>query len=93
MIPKNTVWTGHEYAPCDFYAKESPALMECVTTGNTPYHFNLHVADVGHTLVVGPTGAGKSTFLATIVAQALGIKTPQYLYLIRVCLCLHFARH
>lgn len=70
LIPKNTVWTGHEYAPCDFYAKESPALMECVTTGNTPYHFNLHVADVGHTLVVGPTGAGKSTFLATIIAQA-----------------------
>lgn len=70
LIPKNTIWTGREYAPCDFYPKQSPALMECVTTGNTPYHFNLHVADVGHTLVAGPTGAGKSTFLATVVAQA-----------------------
>ncbi len=74
LIPKNTVWTGHEHAPCNFYPNESPALMECVTTGNTPYHFNLHVADVGHTLVVGPTGAGKSTFLATIVSQAFRYK-------------------
>lgn len=74
LIPKNTVWTGKEYAPCDFYPKQSPALMECVTTGNTPYHFNLHVADVGHTLVAGPTGAGKSTFLATVVAQAFRYK-------------------
>lgn len=74
LIPKNSVWTGREFAPCEFYPKGSPALMECVTTGNTPYHFNLHVADVGHTLVVGPTGAGKSTLLATIVAQAFRYK-------------------
>src|SRR5690606_19476725 len=30
---------------------------------------NLHVDDVGHTLVFGPTGSGKSTLLALIAAQ------------------------
>ena len=30
------------------------------TEGSTPFRFSLHVGDVGHTLVVGPTGAGKS---------------------------------
>jgi type IV secretion system protein VirB4 len=39
------------------------------TSGNTPFRLNLHVGDVGHTAVVGPTGAGKSTFLALLAAQ------------------------
>ena len=30
----------------------------------TPFRLDLHVGDVGHTLVVGPTGAGKSVLLA-----------------------------
>lgn len=70
LIPKNTIWTGHEFNPCDFYGTEAPALLEAVTVGNTPYHLNVHVDDVGHTLIIGPTGAGKSTLLATIAAQA-----------------------
>ena len=70
LIPKHTVWTGLENAPCDKFPTQSPCLMECVTTGNTPYHLNLHVKDVGHTLIVGPTGAGKSTLLCMIAAQA-----------------------
>lgn len=74
LIPKHTVWTGYENAPCDKFPKESPCLIECVTTGNTPYHLNLHVKDVGHTLIVGPTGAGKSTLLCMIAAQAFRYK-------------------
>lgn len=70
LIPKHSLWTGYEKAPCDKYPPESPALMECVTKGNTPYHLNLHVKDVGHTLIIGPTGAGKSTLLCMIAAQA-----------------------
>lgn len=69
FLPKHTVWTGKEYAPCNLYPPNSPALLEGVTTGNTPYHLNLHVEDVGHTIIIGPTGAGKSTLLATLVAQ------------------------
>ena len=44
------------------------ALAVFETRHQTPYAFNLHVDDVGHTLVLGATGSGKSfllNFLAT----------------------------
>jgi type IV secretion system protein VirB4 len=45
--------------------------MHAATTGATPFRINLHVADVGHALVFGPTGAGKSVLLCMIALQAL----------------------
>lgn len=69
LIPTSTVWTGQVNAPCPMYPKGSPALMSCVTTGSTPFRLNLHVGDLGHTFMFGPTGAGKSTHLAIIAAQ------------------------
>ena len=69
MLPTNTIWTGSDHAPCPLYPEGSPALMYCVTTGNSPFRLNLHVRDLGHTLMIGPTGSGKSTALALIAAQ------------------------
>lgn len=71
LIPTSTIWTGLNYAPCDKYPPNSPALMSCITHGRTPFRLNLHVRDVGHTLIFGPTGAGKSTLLALLAAQLL----------------------
>lgn len=68
LIPLNSVWSGSSAAPCPFYPPGSPPLMQ-VASGSTPFRLNLHVDDVGHTLVFGPTGSGKSTLLALIVAQ------------------------
>ena len=39
------------------------------TRGSTPFRLDLFVGDVGHTLIVGPTGAGKSVLLATLALQ------------------------
>jgi type IV secretory pathway VirB4 component len=50
---------------------DGPPLMMTATDGATPFRLNLHVGDVGHTLIVGPTGAGKSVLLATLAAQWL----------------------
>src|SRR5260370_35898556 len=43
--------------------------MHCVTTGSSPFRLNLHVRDLGHTMMFGPTASGKSTHLALILAQ------------------------
>ncbi len=43
--------------------------MHCITQGSTPFRLNLHVGDIGHTFMFGPTGAGKSTHLGLIAAQ------------------------
>lgn len=69
LLPVNTIWTGKETAPCPMYPPNSPPLMHCVTQGATPFRLNLHVRDLGHTFMFGPTGAGKSTHLALIAAQ------------------------
>jgi type IV secretion system protein VirB4 len=68
LVPLNAIWSGQAVAPCPFYPEGSPPLMQ-VASGSTPFNFNLHVDDVGHTLIFGPTGSGKSTLLALIAAQ------------------------
>ncbi|MCK1604100.1 conjugal transfer protein TrbE [Bradyrhizobium sp. 166] len=65
MIPMSAVWAG-EARDLHFGA---PPLMFGKTEGSTPFRFSLHVGDVGHTLVVGPTGAGKSVLLALMAMQ------------------------
>ena len=71
LLPTSSIWTGKSEAPCPFYPPMSPPLMHCVTAGNSPFRLNLHVRDVGHTMMFGPTGTGKSAHLALMVAQLL----------------------
>lgn len=65
MIPLSAVWAGEAR---DHHFK-APPLLFGKTEGSTPFRFALHVGDVGHTLVVGPTGAGKSVLLALMALQ------------------------
>ncbi|WP_099864877.1 conjugal transfer protein TrbE [Pararhizobium haloflavum] len=65
MIPLSAVWAGPERDE-HFGA---PSLLFGKTEGSTPFRLSLHVGDVGHTLVVGPTGAGKSVLLALMALQ------------------------
>lgn len=69
MLPITAVWAGSRTNPSPLMPSNSPALIYAATTGATPFRLNLHVGDLGHTLMVGPPGAGKSTFLGAIAAQ------------------------
>lgn len=44
------------------------------TTSGTPYYFNFHLRDVGHTTIIGPTGAGKTVMMNFLCAQAQKFK-------------------
>ncbi len=65
MIPLSAVWAGPERD--EHFA--APPLLLGKTEGSTPFRLSLHVGDVGHTLVVGPTGAGKSVLLVLMALQ------------------------
>jgi type IV secretion system protein TrbE len=65
MMPFSAVWAGPER---DEHL-DGPPLFFARTEGATPFRFSLHVGDVGHALVVGPTGAGKSVLLALMALQ------------------------
>jgi type IV secretion system protein TrbE len=65
MIPLSAVWAGPAR---DEHFRAAP-LFFGKTEGSTPFRFSLHVGDVGHTLIVGPTGAGKSVLLALMAIQ------------------------
>jgi type IV secretion/conjugal transfer VirB4 family ATPase len=65
MMPFSAVWAG----PQRDEHLEGPPLFFARTEGATPFRFSLHVGDVGHALVVGPTGAGKSVLLALMALQ------------------------
>jgi type IV secretion system protein VirB4 len=69
LLPVTSVWAGLRENPSALMPRHSPPLLYAATTGATPFRFNLHVTDTGHTLILGPTGAGKSTALGLIAAQ------------------------
>ncbi|HXE69367.1 MAG TPA: conjugal transfer protein TrbE [Hyphomicrobiaceae bacterium] len=65
LMPVSAVWAGPEFNR----HLNAPALLMTETRGSTPFRFDLHIDDVGHALVLGPTGAGKSVLLALIALQ------------------------
>ncbi|MHC1548073.1 conjugal transfer protein TrbE [Phyllobacterium sp. K27] len=65
MIPLSAVWAG----PAQDEHFDAPPLFYAKTEGATPFRFALHVGDVGHLMLVGPTGAGKSVLLALMALQ------------------------
>jgi len=65
LMPLSSVWAG----PKEDSHLGGPPLLLAETGGSTPFRLSAHVGDVGHMLVVGPTGAGKSVLLAMLAMQ------------------------
>ena len=65
LMPLSAVWAG----PQTNEHLGGPPLLITRTEGATPFRLTAHVGDVGHALVVGPTGSGKSVLLATLILQ------------------------
>jgi type IV secretion system protein TrbE len=65
MMPLSAIWAG----PARNDHLGGPPLLTVRTNGTTPFRLVTHIGDVGHTLIVGPTGAGKSVLLSLIALQ------------------------
>jgi len=65
LTPLSAVWAGPERNE----HWDGPALLTATTEGATPFRLVTHQGDVGHTLIVGPTGAGKSVLLSLLTLQ------------------------
>jgi type IV secretion system protein TrbE len=65
IMPISSVWAGPRWND----HLDQPPLLYAATRGSTPFRLSLHVGDVGHTMIVGPTGAGKSVLLAMLALQ------------------------
>lgn len=65
LMPLSAAWAG----PARNDHLDGPPLLYAETSGATPFRLSTHVGDVGHMLIVGPTGAGKSVLLALLALQ------------------------
>lgn len=71
LMPLSSVWAGparNEHLAA-VTQTECPPLLFAETSGSTPFRLTTHVGDVGHMLIVGPTGAGKSVLVSLIALQ------------------------
>lgn len=70
-LPFSAIWAGMEYnrhlgelCGCD------KPLITCATNFGAVHYLNLNDGDVGHTLIIGPSGGGKSTLLNLIAISS-----------------------
>ncbi len=61
----SSVWAG----PASNAHLDGPPLFHAETSCSTPFRFSTHAGDVGHLLIVSPTGTGKSVLLALLALQ------------------------
>jgi type IV secretion/conjugal transfer VirB4 family ATPase len=62
LFPLSAVWAGDR----EDANLNGPPLLQVVTDSNTPFRLGTVYGDVGHALIVGPTGTGKSTLLRAL---------------------------
>jgi type IV secretion system protein VirB4 len=73
LFPLSAVWGGSD-KETNLY--DGPPLLHTVTGGSTPFKLNLNFGDVGHTCIIGPTGAGKSVLLAALATSFVKYQSP-----------------
>ena len=73
LMPFSAIWSGPENDAC----LKAPPLMYVHTHGRTPFRLVNHVGDVGHQMIIGPTGAGKSVLLTIMAIQFRRYKNSQ----------------
>ncbi len=71
LFPVSAPWKGTPTCPNPIFPTGSPPLACARTQGKMPFMMNLYQGDVGHTLVIGATGAGKSVLVGWLALNFL----------------------
>lgn len=71
LAPIRTISPGEPTHPLftRLLGHEVPPLCRFLTPSGVPFDFNPHEGDLGHTAVVGGSGAGKSSLMTLLIAQ------------------------
>ena len=82
MIPISTPFLGFKYNEHlgEYYKRDTHSLIKGINENDDLFHFNLHVSDIGNTMIVGPVGAGKSVLLGLIVSQFMKYENAQVFF-------------
>src|SRR5699024_8587773 len=69
IISTSTTWKGNEFNPSDKFPDQSPPLFIGKTRGHEPFkHHRPAVEDIGHGMIIGDTGSGKSVYINAEIA-------------------------
>ncbi len=71
LLPIGGSFIGEPYSPNQKFGDNAPFLMAVTNDENRLSYLNLHVQDLANCFVVGPTGAGKSVLLGSLIISLL----------------------
>jgi len=77
FMPLGNAWQGYETHPSNMYPDNAPPLFYVDTPTHGVFKSSLHWHDVGHTLILGSSGTGKSTLLLFLAFSQLRYKNSQ----------------
>ena len=80
LMPLRSIWRGEATCPSPLMKPGTPALLRARAQTGELVNFNLHCGDIGHGLIFGPTGAGKSVLLGLLAAAWLRYPNAQVIY-------------
>ncbi|MBU2722797.1 VirB4 family type IV secretion system protein [Acidithiobacillus ferridurans] len=71
LLPIRGIYEGNPVNPYyeKQYRRNMPAITAMNTAQKTPFYFNFHAGDLGHTLIVGPSRSGKSAMVNFLISQ------------------------
>uniref|UniRef100_A4X0Q7 Type IV secretion system protein virB4 n=1 Tax=Cereibacter sphaeroides (strain ATCC 17025 / ATH 2.4.3) TaxID=349102 RepID=A4X0Q7_CERS5 len=64
MAPLHNYPTGHRHGN-----EWGDAICKLQTSAGSPFYFNFHVGDLGHTFIAGPSGSGKTVLQTFLLSQ------------------------
>lgn len=77
LLPLSGFWGGLDYHPSPMYPEQSNSLFMVDCNNYHSFKGNLFVDGLGHSLIIGKSGTGKSTLVNFIIASHMRYKDAQ----------------